>query len=138
VLFFENLGKSGIPEPELSGTRNSGSIFLGLISGNNFHYPNFELPELPDPKKSGNPNAQAYLSSRAHCTMGRSKLGRCGRSGRCEVGRRGWPHGLIIARRRGLAEARAGKREVGGMDQRCGVDRRSSGMGPTGTLALPA
>jgi len=27
-----------------------GSVFSGLISGNNFHYPNFKLPELPDPK----------------------------------------------------------------------------------------
>ena len=57
MLFFKNSGKSGIPEPE---PELAGSIFLELISGNNFHYPNFELPELPDPKKSGNPNAQAY------------------------------------------------------------------------------
>ena len=53
MLFFENSGKSGIPEPE---PELAGSIFLELISGNNFHYPNFELP---DPKKSGNLNAQA-------------------------------------------------------------------------------
>lgn len=53
------------------------------------------------------------------------------------MGRRGRPRGLVVARTRGLSEARAGKREVGGMDQWCGADRRSSGMGPTGALALP-
>jgi hypothetical protein len=37
----------------------TGNVFSGLISGSNFHYPNFELPELSDPKKSGNPNAHA-------------------------------------------------------------------------------
>jgi hypothetical protein len=45
-----------------------GIVFSGLISGSSFHYSNFELPELPDPKKSGNPNAEAYLeqSSKSH------------------------------------------------------------------------
>ena len=35
----------------------AGSVFSGLILGNNFYYLNFKLPKLPDPKKSGNPNA---------------------------------------------------------------------------------
>jgi hypothetical protein len=43
-----------------------GTIFLGQKSGSNFYYPNFELLELPDPKKSGNPNAQAYTQWRSH------------------------------------------------------------------------
>jgi hypothetical protein len=41
------------PEPEISG-----NAFSGQKSGSNFQYPNFQLPELPDPKFSGNPNAQ--------------------------------------------------------------------------------
>jgi len=62
VLFSENSGKSGIPkpEPELSGTQNCGYCFFRLISGNNFYYPNFELPDLPNPKNLGNPNTEAY------------------------------------------------------------------------------
>ena len=55
MLFFENLGKSEIPEPKPEFT---GSVFSELISGNNFHYPN---SELPDPKKSGNTNLGKYL-----------------------------------------------------------------------------
>ena len=69
-MFFENSGKSGIPEPE---PEFAGSVFSELISGNNFHYPNFKLPELPDPKKSGNPNAQTYTScSAAPTSAGRA------------------------------------------------------------------
>jgi len=48
------------PNPNYRVPEIAGSVFSGLISGSNFHYPNFDLPELPDPKKSGNPNAQAY------------------------------------------------------------------------------
>ena len=38
MLFFENLGKSEIPEPK---PEFAGSVFSELISGNNFHYPNY-------------------------------------------------------------------------------------------------
>jgi hypothetical protein len=38
-------GKLGIPEPE---PEIAGSVFSGLLSGNNFHYPNLSKPELPD------------------------------------------------------------------------------------------
>jgi hypothetical protein len=44
----------GVPEPADSG-------FLGLLSGNNSHYPNFWKPELPDPNFAGYPNAQSGL-----------------------------------------------------------------------------
>jgi hypothetical protein len=37
----------------------AGSEFSKLKSGTDFYYPNFSLPELPDPKYSGNPNAQS-------------------------------------------------------------------------------
>ena len=47
------------PNPNYRVPEIAGSDFSGLIPGNNFHYPNFELAELPDPKKSGNSNAQA-------------------------------------------------------------------------------
>jgi hypothetical protein len=48
-------------EKEMIGntrTEISGSDISGLNSGSVFHYPNFLLPILPDPKNSGNPNAQ--------------------------------------------------------------------------------
>jgi hypothetical protein len=48
-------GTLGIPEPE---PELAGSMFLGLLSGNNSHYLNFSKPELPDPNFAGNPNAQ--------------------------------------------------------------------------------
>jgi len=38
----------------------SGSSFFKQISGSNFENPKFLKPELPDPKFSGYPNAQAY------------------------------------------------------------------------------
>ena len=46
------------PNPNYWVPEISGSGFSGLNSGNVFHYPNFLWPELADPKKSGNPNAQ--------------------------------------------------------------------------------
>jgi hypothetical protein len=52
-VILYTLGTLGIPEPELVG-----SVFLGLLSGNNSHYPNFSKPELPDPNFAGNPNGQ--------------------------------------------------------------------------------
>jgi len=44
------------PNPNYWVPEIAGSVFSRLILGNNFHYPNFELPNS---KKSGNPNAQA-------------------------------------------------------------------------------
>ena len=49
------------PNPKLRVPELSGSDFSELKSGSIFYYPNFVLPELPDPKNSGNPNAQSYL-----------------------------------------------------------------------------
>jgi hypothetical protein len=46
------------PKPQLSGTEILGNAFSGQKSGSNFQYPNFQLPELPDLKNLGNPNAQ--------------------------------------------------------------------------------
>jgi hypothetical protein len=46
------------PNPNYQVPEISGSGISGLKSGNVFHYPNFLLPELPNPKNSGNPNAQ--------------------------------------------------------------------------------
>ena len=47
------------PNPKLRVPELSGSDFSELKSGSIFYYPNFVLPELPDPKNSGNPNAQS-------------------------------------------------------------------------------
>ena len=47
------------PNPKLRVPELSGSDFSELKSGSIFYYPNFILPELPDPKNSGNPNAQS-------------------------------------------------------------------------------
>ena len=57
--FFKIRVNREYPNPNYRVPEIAGSVFSGLISGNNFHYLNFELPELPDPKKSGDPNAQA-------------------------------------------------------------------------------
>jgi hypothetical protein len=47
------------PNPKLRVPAISGNKISGLTSGNSFNYPNFSLPELPDPIGSGNPNAQS-------------------------------------------------------------------------------
>jgi hypothetical protein len=47
------------PNPKLWVPAISGNTISGLTSGNSFNYPNFSLPELPDPIGSGNPNAQS-------------------------------------------------------------------------------
>ena len=47
------------PNPKLRVPELSGSDFSELKSGSIFCYPNFVLPELPDPKNSGKPNAQS-------------------------------------------------------------------------------
>ena len=52
---MRNSGNPGKPEPEFSG-----SSFFKLISGSIFGNPKYPKPELPDPKFSGNPNAQPY------------------------------------------------------------------------------
>jgi hypothetical protein len=47
------------PNPKLRVPAISGNTISGPTSGNSFNYPNFSLPELPDPIGSGNPNAQS-------------------------------------------------------------------------------
>jgi hypothetical protein len=42
-VILYNSGTLGIPEPE---PELMGSVFLGLLSDNNSHYPNFSKPEL--------------------------------------------------------------------------------------------
>ena len=48
------------PNPNFRVPELSGSSFFKQISGSNFENPKFLKPELPDPKFSGYPNAQAY------------------------------------------------------------------------------
>jgi hypothetical protein len=50
------------PNPKLRVPPISGNTISGLTSANSFNYPNFSLPELPDPIGSGNPNAQSDLT----------------------------------------------------------------------------
>jgi len=47
------------PNPNFRVPELSGSSFFKQISGSNFENPKFLKPELPDPKFSGYPNAQA-------------------------------------------------------------------------------
>jgi len=39
----------------------SGFCYFGQISGIDFQNPKFQIPEKPDPKFSGYPNAQPYI-----------------------------------------------------------------------------
>ena len=48
------------PNPNFRVPELSGSSFFKQISGSNFENPKFLKPEIPDPKFSGYPNAQAY------------------------------------------------------------------------------
>jgi hypothetical protein len=52
-------GSLGIPEPELEilGTQIFGIVKLVVISGIDSQNPKFKIPESPDPKFLGNPNA---------------------------------------------------------------------------------
>jgi hypothetical protein len=69
ILFFWVQWVYPNSNPNLRVPVVAGNGYSGLISGSRLYYPNFLLPELPDPVGSGNPNPRWVITRLSYALL---------------------------------------------------------------------